>query len=62
MITVNPCPFCRHVDVEIDQIEDSEFLVDCPECRATGPIYESVIDAVAAWNYATRQDKTEKTS
>ena len=54
-ITVSPCPFCNHDDVEIGEVSISEFAVDCPECRAIGPICGDVMDAIAKWNAAPRR-------
>mgnify|MGYP000852741110 FL=1 len=30
MTTINPCPFCGHDDVEIDEVRPGEYAVDCP--------------------------------
>ena len=49
-IHVAPCPFCGHYDVEIDEVAPSEFAVDCPECRAMGPITGTVMEAIELWN------------
>ena len=53
MTTIYPCPFCGHEDVEIDEVAISEYAVDCPECRAIGPICIGIMGAIAAWNGAT---------
>lgn len=50
MTTIAPCPFCGFDDVEIDEVGTSEFAIDCPECRAIGPIVGSVIEAINLWN------------
>lgn len=50
MTTIYCCPFCGHEDVEIDEIGMSEYAVDCPECRAIGPIRDTVMEAIGAWN------------
>jgi Lar family restriction alleviation protein len=50
MITVKPCPFCGYEDVEIDEVGVGEFAVDCPECRAIGPICDTVMEAISFWN------------
>lgn len=49
-LTILPCPFCGHDDVEIDEVGISEFAVDCPECRAIGPICGTVMEAISDWN------------
>jgi len=50
MITVLPCPFCGHEDVEIEETGTMEFAVDCPECRCIGPIRDTVMEAISFWN------------
>lgn len=50
MTTIAPCPFCGFNDVEIDEVVISEFAIDCPECRAIGPITGSVMEAINLWN------------
>ena len=57
MTTILPCPFCSHDDVEIDEVGICEYAVDCPECRAIGPITGSVMEAINEWNRAPRQVK-----
>jgi hypothetical protein len=54
VITVDQCPFCSHAEVEIDEVSPYEYAVDCPECRAIGPICNDIMQAIAAWNKATR--------
>lgn len=49
-IRIEPCPFCQHDDVEIDEIRIGQFSVDCPECEAIGPIKDSEMEAIDAWN------------
>ena len=49
-ITIHPCPFCGHDDVEIEEVSISEFAVCCPECRAIGPILPTVMEAISFWN------------
>ena len=50
MTIVLRCPFCSHEDVEIDEVGVGEFAVDCPECRAIGPIMPTVMEAIIYWN------------
>ncbi len=55
-MTVNPCPFCGHDDVEIDEVSPGRFAVTCPECEAIGPTSEvSVQGAVMHWNVRQAQ-------
>lgn len=50
-ITIHPCPFCGHDDVELDEVDLRCFAVCCPECEVIGPISrESVEDAIVKWN------------
>ena len=50
-ITVFPCPFCGHDDVEIDEIAPKTYAVDCPACGCIGPTSTCTPeDAIAAWN------------
>jgi Lar family restriction alleviation protein len=50
MITIKPCPFCGNEEVEIDEVGIGEFAIDCPECRAIGPIVGTVMEAISFWN------------
>ena len=50
MTTINPCPFCGHDDVEIDEVDLHRFAVTCPECECIGPVFGAVMDAINAWN------------
>ena len=54
MITVDICPFCGHHDIEITEAGSYEYAVDYPECRAIGPICNDIMQAITAWNKATR--------
>lgn len=54
MITIHDCPFCGHADVEIGEVGTCEYAVDCPECRAIGPIENDIMEAIGAWNTASR--------
>lgn len=50
-ITVNPCPFCGHDDVQMDEVDLECYAVVCPECEAMGPINrESIEAAIEQWN------------
>jgi len=53
-LTVNPCPFCGHDDVEIDEVSIAEYAVDCPECSAIGPITGTVMESITRWNAASK--------
>lgn len=55
MITIRPCPFCGHDDVEIDKTGIAEYAVCCPECRAIGPITGHIMESIAAWNGDTQK-------
>lgn len=55
MTTIYACPFCGHVDVEIDEVGIGEYAIDCPECRCMGPICGSIMESIREWNAAPRQ-------
>jgi len=51
--SINPCPFCGHDDVEVDEIEIGIIAICCPECLAIGPHQDgaqSVELAIEKWN------------
>jgi len=54
MTTINPCPFCNHDDVELDEVRPGEYAVDCPECECIGPIQSEIMEAIKFWNMAER--------
>lgn len=49
-IFIESCPFCGNDEVVIDENEDNEYFIGCPECQASGPITEVVMDAISYWN------------
>ena len=49
-VTIMPCPFCDHEDVEVDEVAPGQFAIDCPECGAIGPILDTVSTAIELWN------------
>ncbi len=49
-ITILPCPFCGHDDVEIEEVSISEFAVCCPECSCIGPVCDTVMEAISYWS------------
>jgi Lar family restriction alleviation protein len=49
-LTILPCPFCGHDDVEIDEMPTGSFAVFCPECESVGPNRETVMEAICFWN------------
>ena len=54
-ITVNPCPFCGHDDVCIDEIAPGIAAVCCDECQTIGPHQDgaqTAEEAIAKWNKA----------
>ena len=51
--SIDPCPFCGHDDVEVDEIEIGIIAICCPECLAIGPHQDgaqSVELAIEKWN------------
>ena len=57
-ITVMPCPFCGHDDVEFSEVEPGTYAVDCPECQCIGPFADSTAGAAEKWNKAGQQVRT----
>lgn len=55
-ITVQNCPFCGSVNVEIDEVTIGEFSVACNECRCVGPIGNDIMEAIADWNRAWEKE------
>ena len=50
---IDPCVFCGHDDVEVDEIELGIIAICCPECMAIGPHQDgaqSVELAIKKWN------------
>ncbi len=51
--SIDPCPFCGHDDIEVDEIEIGIIAICCPECMAIGPHQDgmqSVEMAIEKWN------------
>jgi Lar family restriction alleviation protein len=51
--SIDPCPFCGHLDIEVDEIEIGIIAICCPECMAIGPHQDgaqSVELAIKKWN------------
>jgi len=51
--SIDPCPFCGHDDVEVDEIEMGIIAICCPECMCIGPHQDgtqSVEMAIEKWN------------
>lgn len=61
-IVANKCPFCGHADVYINELARGEFIVECNGCYSGGPICGDVMDAIAAWNKAVRNDGAPMTT
>lgn len=58
-ITIKPCPFCGHDDVEIDEIDLGIIAICCPECRTIGPHQDgsqTVEQAIDKWNKAAARE------
>lgn len=62
IIHLEPCPFCG-TKAEIRTFDRKTFYVTCGECRADSGGYDTLMDAVAAWNRRTknRNDSEEET-
>jgi len=51
--SIDPCPFCGHDDIEVDEIEIGIIAICCPECMCIGPHQDgsqSVELAIEKWN------------
>ena len=51
--SIDPCPFCGHIDIEVDEIELGIIAICCPECLTIGPHQDgaqSVELAIEKWN------------
>jgi len=51
--SIDPCPFCGHDDIEVDEIEIGIIAICCPECMCIGPHQDgsqSVELAIKKWN------------
>ncbi|MGE7139713.1 Lar family restriction alleviation protein [Luteibacter sp. NPDC031894] len=47
---LKPCPWCRHVDVSVEEWSESDFQMACDNCGATGPMEDTPDKAYIAWN------------
>jgi len=54
---LKPCPFCGSRSVETFGLHDifpaTPFNVFCKKCRAMGPFYQTIEEAIEAWNRRT---------
>lgn len=55
---VKPCPFCKSSEVEVSEsiFSLSAFFI-CIQCRANGPVKESVSKSIKAWNTRSPEPK-----
>lgn len=49
MAELKPCPFCGGEEVSIDGYRDV-FFVQCDDCGATFPMFDTLEEAASAWN------------
>lgn len=54
MIMVDQCPFCGEEHILINEADVSGYAVYCSSCLAAGPVKESIMESIGAWNKATR--------
>lgn len=47
---LKPCPFCGSRNIEITNHADSVVFVQCEDCFATFPHFDSEDEAITAWN------------
>lgn len=59
-IAIQPCPFCGHDDVEIDEVAPSVFSIACPECGAIGPDRGTVMESISFWNDRRHKSQSER--
>ncbi len=50
MVVAKSCPFCGNQHVETSEIDINEWMVECMDCHATGPIGRTADLSVTAWN------------
>lgn len=50
MTTILPCPFCGYDHVEINEDDEQQIAVCCPECLASGPVDAVPNGAINLWN------------
>lgn len=48
-MNLEPCPFCCAREAELHPLFTG-FQVQCGQCRSSGPMNRSQIEAVQAWN------------
>lgn len=47
---IKPCPFCGGKRLSILDEDRGPFWVDCDDCRAQGPLHDSLHAAREAWD------------
>lgn len=49
-----PCPFCGRKVVWLKHVEDGTpkgiWMIECPECEATGPKADNENEAICGWS------------
>lgn len=59
MSELKPCPFCGCKDIGIETIEKYEnHYLYCKHCNIEQPLYNSLEEAIDAWNRRTNNAKT----
>ena len=58
IIHLEPCPFCG-AEAEIRTFDRKTYYATCRSCRADSGGYDTLMDAVVAWN--RRTEKTHDT-
>lgn len=60
-MNLKPCPFCGSEDVHCDDVSRGcdMWFVQCYECFATFPHFDSKYEAIEAWNRRSEPPKEE---
>lgn len=55
---IKPCPFCKGKAEGVSKCLAGEYRVTCNsyDCDAAGPIKQTEIDAIEAWNRAAKDE------
>lgn len=57
---VMPCPFCGSKTLTLVQLDQHEWVIECLDCSATGPIMENKNDAWEGWGNRGNEPVTKQ--